>query len=71
MNRPRMTERFIGLVFREGHFVIKKMFSFRNIQICVDGPLMFNAALYMYNPTCREFKIGQNYLVLGGGGAVI
>ena len=37
--------------------MIKKMFSFRNIQICVDGALMFNATLYMYNPTCFEFRI--------------
>ena len=44
-------------MFTEGRFVIKKMFSFRNIQIRVDGALMFNATLYMYNPTCYEFKI--------------
>ena len=44
-------------MFMEGRFVIKKMFSFRNIQICVDGALMFNATLYMYNPTCYEFNI--------------
>ena len=37
--------------------MIKKMFSFRNIHIGVDGPLMFNATLYMYNPTCHEFRI--------------
>ena len=37
--------------------MIKKMFSFRNIQIRVDGALMFNATLYMYNPTCYEFRI--------------
>ena len=48
---------FTGLMFMEGRFVIKKMFSFRNIQICVDGALMFNATLYMYNPTCYEFRI--------------
>ena len=39
--------RFTGLVLREGRFVIKKMCSFRNVQICVDGALMFNATLYM------------------------
>ena len=39
--------RFTGLVLREGRFVIKKMRSFRNVQICVDGALMFNATLYM------------------------
>ena len=44
-------------MFMEGRFVIKKMFNFRNIQICVDGALMFNATLYMYNPTCYEFRI--------------
>ena len=44
-------------MFTEGRFVIKKMFSFRNIQIRVDGVLMFNATLYMYNPTCYEFRI--------------
>ena len=44
-------------MFTEGRFVIKKMFSFRNIHIGVDGPLMFNATLYMYNPTCHEFRI--------------
>ena len=36
-----------GLVLREGHFVIKKMFSFRNIQPRMDGALIFNATLYM------------------------
>ena len=44
-------------MFTEGRFVIKKMFSFRNIQIRVDGALMFNGTLYMYNPTCHEFRI--------------
>ena len=44
-------------MFREGRLVIKKMFSFRNIQIRVDGALMFNATLYMYNPTCYEFSL--------------
>ena len=39
--------RFTGLVLREGRFVIKKMCSLRNVQICVDGALMFNATLYM------------------------
>ena len=38
---------FTGLVLTEGHFVIKKMCGFRNIQIRVDGALMFNATLYM------------------------
>ena len=38
---------FTGLVLREGRFVIKKMCSFRNIQIYVDRVLMFNATLYM------------------------
>ena len=37
--------------------MIKKMSSFRNTQIRVDGALMFNATLYMYNPTCYEFRI--------------
>ena len=44
-------------MFTEDRVVIKNMFSFRNIQIRVDGALMFNATLYMYNPTCYEFKI--------------
>ena len=44
-------------MFTEGRVVIKKMFSFRNIQIRVDGALMFNATLCMYNPTCYEFGI--------------
>ena len=35
-------------MFREGRFVIMKMFSFRKTQIRVDGALMFNATLYMY-----------------------
>ena len=30
---------FTALVLREGHFVIKKMCGFRNIQIRVDGDL--------------------------------
>ena len=38
---------FTGLVLREGHFVIKKMCSLINIQICVEGALMFNATLCM------------------------
>ena len=38
---------FTGLMLTEGRFVIKKMFSFRNIQIPVDRALMFNATLYM------------------------
>ena len=39
--------RFTGLVLREGRFVIKKMSVFKNIQIRVDGALIFNATLYM------------------------
>ena len=35
------------LVLREGHFVIKKMFSFRNIQPGMDGALIFNATFDM------------------------
>ena len=30
---------FTGLVLREGHFVIKKICGFSNIQIRVDGDL--------------------------------
>ena len=48
---------FTGLMFTEGRFVIKKMFSFRNIQIRVDGALMFNTTCTFCNPTCYEFKI--------------
>ena len=44
-------------MFTEGRVLIKKMFSFRKIQIRVDGALMFNATLCMYNPTCYEFGI--------------
>ena len=44
-------------MFTEGRVVIKKMCSFRNIQIRVDGALMFDATLCMYNPTCYEFGI--------------
>ena len=36
---------------------MQKMCGFRNIQIRVDEALMFNASLYIYNPTCYEFKI--------------
>ena len=38
---------FTALVLREGHLVLKKMCSLRNIQICVEGALMSNATLYM------------------------
>ena len=51
-------------MFREGCFVIKKMFSFRNIQIRVDGALMFNATFYMYNPTCYELDVFLLFLPL-------
>ena len=44
--------------------MIKKMFSFRNIQISVDGALMFNATLYMYNPTCYELVVFLLFLPL-------
>ena len=48
---------FTGLVLRGGRFGMQKMCGFRNIQIRVDEALMFNATLYIYNPTCYEFKI--------------
>ena len=38
---------FTDLMLTKGHFVIKNMFSFRNIQIPVDRALMFNTTLYM------------------------
>ena len=51
-------------MFTESHFVIKKMSSFRNIQIRVDGALMFNATFYMYNPTCYELDVFLLFLPL-------
>ena len=38
--------------------MIKKMFRFRNIQICVEGDLnVYCYIVHVSNPTCYEFKI--------------